>query len=85
MFSKLDAYLDAFLDMGVPGYDTVIYRNGSCIYRRTKGYSDLENKIPPRGDEVYNIYSCSKPITVTAARYLPMTMPPRETGLVSSS
>lgn len=70
MFSKLDAYLDAFLDMGVPGYDTVIYRNGTCIYRRTKGYSDLENKIPMNGRERYNIYSCSKPITAVAAMQL---------------
>ncbi len=61
MFKKLDEYLDAFLVMGVPGYDTVIYKDGECIYRRTRGYF---------GKERYNTYSCSKPITAVAALQL---------------
>ena len=34
------------------------------------GYSDLENKIKIDGKEKYNIYSCSKVITCTAALQL---------------
>ena len=70
MFKKLDEYLDAFLVMGVPGYDTVIYKDGECIYRRTKGYSDIARWIPMKGNERYNIYSVSKPITAAAALQL---------------
>lgn len=70
MFSRLDQHLDSFLDMGVPGYDTAVYKDGVCVYRRTRGYSDAEKKIPMTGCERYNIYSCSKPITATATLQL---------------
>ena len=70
MFEKLNAFVDSFLDMQTPGYDLLIYQNGQCIYRRTRGISDVENQIPMNGKERYNIYSCSKLITVTAAMQL---------------
>ena len=61
MFKKLDEYLDSFLDMGIPAYDTVVYKDGVRIYRRTRGCI---------GNERYNTYSCSKPITAVAALQL---------------
>ena len=67
MFTKLDRYLDAFLDMGVPGCDTAVYLDGVCVYRGMRGYSDIEKRIPIMGNERYNIYSASKPITAVAA------------------
>ncbi len=70
MFRKLDALLDEFLKMGVPGYDCVIMKDGKEVYHRMGGYNDLENKIPMNGNERYNIYSCSKAITCTAALQL---------------
>ena len=70
MFPKLKEFLDSFLPMGVPGFDMLIYKGGKCIWRYMNGYSDYENKIPMKGDERYNIYSASKPITVTAAMQL---------------
>lgn len=70
MFEKLDEYLDSFLDMGIPGYDTVVYKDGACVYRRTMGYSDLEKKLPMTGHERYNVYSCSKTVTSVAALQL---------------
>ena len=69
-FEKLTKYLDSFLDMGVPGYDTAVYVKGECVYRRSNGYANLEKKTPFTGSERYNIYSCSKPITCTAALQL---------------
>lgn len=70
MFPKLEKLLDSFVAAGVPGYDVMICRKGEPIFRLQKGYSDLENRVPVRGDERYNFYSCSKPITVTAAMTL---------------
>ena len=70
MFEKLSRFCDLFLEMGVPGYDLLIYRDGKEVFRRYNGYSDLENKIPMNGTERYNIYSCSKVITCTAALQL---------------
>lgn len=70
MFEALDSLLDHFLAEGIPGYDCIVYQNGAPIYRRTKGVSDREAQTPMRGDERFNIYSCSKPITCTAALQL---------------
>lgn len=70
MFEKTIKLLDSFLDMGVPGFDCIVLKDGEPIFRRTKGYSNLEDKIPMKGDERYNIYSCSKLITCVAALQL---------------
>lgn len=70
MFEKLKSFCDSFLGLGVPGFDLVIYKDGKCILRYMNGYSDLENKVKIDGNERYNIYSCSKVITCTAALQL---------------
>jgi len=70
MFEKTKAFCDRFLDMGVPGFDLLVYKDGKEVLRYMNGVSDLDEQTPIRGDEKYNIYSCSKPITVTAAMQL---------------
>ncbi len=70
MFEPLTRHLDQFLAAGVPGYDCIVYHKGECVYRHWAGYTDLEKKKPMTGKELYNIYSCSKPITCTAALQL---------------
>ncbi|MBR5314832.1 MAG: beta-lactamase family protein [Clostridia bacterium] len=70
MFERLTDFCDSLLEMGLPGYDIVVYQKGECIYRHFNGYSDLENKIKMNGKERFNIYSCSKPITCVAAMQL---------------
>ncbi len=70
MFEPLTRHLDQFLEAGIPGYDCVVYHKGKCVYRHWAGYTDLEKKNPMTGRELYNIYSCSKPITCTAVLQL---------------
>ena len=70
MFTETKKFLDSFLDMGVPGVDIAVFKDGKCILRHTNGYSDLENKIKMNGKERYNIYSCSKMITCVAMMQL---------------
>jgi len=70
MFEKTKALCQSFLEMGVPGFDLIVRRDGEVIFRHMGGYIDVENKLPVQGNELYNIYSCSKPITVTAAMQL---------------
>lgn len=70
MFEKTKKFCDSFLNLGVPGFDLAVYKNGECILRYMNGYSDLENKVKMQGNERYNIYSCSKVITCTAALQL---------------
>ena len=70
MLEKIKVFCDSFLDLGVPGFDFVVYKDGECILRYMNGYSDLENKVKMNGSERYNIYSCSKVITCVAAMQL---------------
>lgn len=63
-------FCDSFLDAGVPGFDLAVYKDGQSVLRYCNGYSDLERKSPMKGTERYNIYSCSKVITCTAALQL---------------
>ena len=70
MFTELTKKLDSFIELGIPGYDCIVYHNGECVYHHQNGYSDKENKIKMNGSERYNIYSCSKPITCIAALQL---------------
>ena len=70
MFETAKSLCASFLKMGVPGFDLLVYKDGKEIFRHMGGYSDLAKKTPMRGDEKYNIFSCSKPITCTAAMQL---------------
>ena len=70
MFQRTKSLCDSFLDMGIPGFDLMVCQDGECVLRYMGGWSDRENQIPMRGNELYNLYSCSKPITVTAAMQL---------------
>ncbi|MBE6702995.1 MAG: beta-lactamase family protein [Ruminococcaceae bacterium] len=70
MFEQTKALCRHFLDMGIPGFDLIVYKDGECVLRYMGGYADTENKIPIRGKEKYHIYSCSKLITCAAAMQL---------------
>ena len=70
MFERTKAFCDSLLEIGLPGFDLAIYKDGKCILRHMNGYSDLEKKIKVNGNERYNIYSCSKVITCAAALQL---------------
>ena len=70
MFERLKHFCDSFIAMGLPGFDIAVYQKGECVFRYQNGFSDLENKVKMNGNERYNIYSCSKPITCTAALQL---------------
>lgn len=70
MFRELTKKMDHFLEMGIPGYDCIVYHRGACVYRHWNGYESIAERRPLQGNERYNIYSCSKPITCTAALQL---------------
>ena len=46
MFEQTKALCRHFLDMGIPGFDLIVYKDGECVLRHMGGYADPENKIP---------------------------------------
>ena len=62
--------MDFMAHSRTPGNAIEVYYRGESVFRYVSGYSDWENKIPLSGNELYNIYSCSKVTTVTAGTQL---------------
>ncbi len=70
-FSAVKAYMDQLHSQkGVPGCDVAVYYKGEPVFRYMAGYADDEKQQPVTEDTLYLLYSCSKPITVTAALQL---------------
>ncbi len=69
-FTSVKEFLDKLTATRVPGNAISVYHKNREVFRYSSGYSDLEGKTPMTGDELLNIYSCSKPVTVTAALQL---------------
>lgn len=57
-------------ELGVPAMDFAVFRKGEEIFRYRSGFSDEAKTKAVDGSERYNIYSCSKLITCTAALQL---------------
>ena len=70
MFEQTKALCQHFLDLGIPGFDLIVYKDGECVLRHMGGYADPDKKIPMHGNERYHIYSCSKLVTCVAAMQL---------------
>ena len=69
-FTQLKHYMNHLTNWRMPGNSIVVYHKGKEVFRYASGYSDMENQIPMQGNELFNIYSCSKVATVVAALQL---------------
>ena len=70
MFEKVVELCDKFLLMGIPGYDVMICIDGKPALRHWNGYADKEKTMPITGKEHYDIFSCTKLMTVIGALQL---------------
>ena len=62
-FTNLKNFMDHMAADRTPGNAVEVYLGGEKVFQYEAGYADLENKIPLTGNEMYNIYSCSKVTT----------------------
>ena len=69
-FEIVKDFMDRLTAWRIPGNSIKICLNNEEVFSYQSGYSDLENKIKMTDDRLFNIYSCSKPATVTAALQL---------------
>ncbi len=69
-FQYMKDFMDFLTSWRMPGNSVVVYKDNEKVFSYNSGYSDLEKKIKMNGDELFYIYSCSKPTTVTAALQL---------------
>ncbi len=62
--------MDSLTGWIIPGNSAVVYKDGEKVFEYSSGFSDKENGTEMTGSELIYIYSCSKPVTVTAALQL---------------
>ena len=69
-FIPMKEFMDRLTDWRIPGNSISIRVNNKEVFNYQSGYEDLENHIKMTEDKLFNIYSCSKVATVTAALQL---------------
>ena len=69
-FELMKDFMNHLTSWRIPGNSVSVCLDGKEIFAYQSGYADLENKIPMTSDRLFNIYSCSKVATVTAALQL---------------
>lgn len=69
-FDNLKHFMDDMAARYTPGNAVSVYIGGKKVYEYACGVSDIASEKPLSGDEYFNIYSCSKVATVTAAMQL---------------
>ena len=76
-FSALEGFLQRQVAQGVPGCELAVALNGEILFHSCAGFSDYEKTKPASAEDRYMLYSCTKPMTATAA------MQCLEQGLIS--
>ena len=70
-FEKLTEYLNILTtQVGVPALDMTVWHGHSEVYRHIAGWSDAATTKKASENDLYYMYSCSKPLTVTAGMQL---------------
>ncbi len=70
-FQALTSYLDSLGEQyGVPGLDFKIMKEHETVYRHMAGHSDYLGQRPVEGNELYDLYSCTKVVTMTGVMQL---------------
>ena len=69
-FDLMKNFMNSLTSWRIPGNCISICKDGKEIFTYQSGYSDYENKVPMTSDGLFNIYSCSKVLTVCAALQL---------------
>jgi len=70
-FEPLKGFMDRLTSWRIPGNEISVCIGNKEVFRYASGYFDYEKKIPMETDKwLFNIYSASKPATVTGAMQL---------------
>ena len=70
-FQKVKELMDQSVkDHQVPCSDIAVVYKGEIVYRYMNGTSDDKKSVPLKGDELYYLFSATKPVTCTAALML---------------
>ncbi|MEX0988634.1 MAG: serine hydrolase domain-containing protein, partial [Bacteroidales bacterium] len=64
---RLQQYID---EAKLSGISALVLKDGEVAYRSLHGYADLEGKVEMQEDQIFRIFSMSKPVTTAALMIL---------------
>ncbi|GAA4276891.1 serine hydrolase domain-containing protein [Aquimarina mytili] len=60
---SIDAFIDSKMkEYNIPGVSFVVVNNGEVVYHKTKGYANVEEKLPITNQTIFEVASISKPV-----------------------
>lgn len=69
-FSLMKDFMDRLTAWRIPGNSISVCVENKEVFSYQSGYENVEKKKKMSSDKLFNIFSCSKPVTVTAALQL---------------
>ncbi len=66
----LKDFMDSLTEWKIPGNTLIVNYKGTEVFRYSSGFSDVKIGKKMQGNEWFNVYSCSKPVTCVAALQL---------------
>lgn len=70
-FDKVSAYLSSLGDTyGLHAVDCKVMRDHQVLFREMYGHRDYDHRVPISSQDLYDVYSCTKIVTMTAAMQL---------------
>ena len=69
-FNVMKEFMDRLTSWRIPGNSISVFIENEEVFNYQSGYECIESGRKMRGDELFNVFSCSKPVTVTAALQL---------------
>ena len=69
-FKNIEDFMNMWVEKFSPGCCINIYKDGKEVFRYQAGYNDLENKVKLTGNELFNMYSCTKVATAVSGMQL---------------
>ena len=69
--ARIEPAMQRWVDEGrVAGIVTMVARGGRLVHWESVGYRDLESRTPLQADDIFRIYSMTKPVTSVAVMML---------------
>lgn len=69
-FCLMKNFMDSLTTWRIPGNCISVCLGGKEVFSYCSGYENYEKKLPMTDEKLFNVFSCSKPITVVAALQL---------------
>ncbi|MBP0990773.1 MAG: beta-lactamase family protein [Oscillospiraceae bacterium] len=69
-FTNLKNYMDELTAWEIPGNTIRVFKDNIEVFRYSSGYRDVKTRMKMQGDELFNLYSCSKVALAAAVMQL---------------